>query len=353
MGLTNVDLDRIDGNSGTLANVNTVSLNGGPLSGARNRIINGDMRIDQRNAGASVSVGAGSSSLYILDRFFAQNINGTTTFTVQRSTLSPALFTNSTLITTATNGSPTAADSNTFCQYIEGFNVADLGWGTLSAQTITLSFWVRSSITGSFGVGLANNDATRSYAASYSITAANTWEYKTIVVPGDTTGTWATNETTGIRLAFNIGSGSDWHQSINAWGANGGGRGAFSGVTSLLATAGATFYITGVQLEAGTVATPFERRSYGQELSLCQRYYQTIQPTVYVTAPGSATLYLPVTWQTMRDTPVAATVSQSLYSNTISVTLVPEGASGGRLNTALSASGYGGASGTYSLAKEL
>jgi hypothetical protein len=266
-------------NTGTAATLS--SINGGAISGARNRIINGDMRIDQRNAGASVTVGVGNGSLYFLDRFFAQNIGGSSAFTAQRSALSPALFTNSTLITTTTSSAPSAADSKLFSQYIEGFNVADFGWGTASAQTVTLSFWVRSSLTGSFGVGLANNAASRSYAAPYSIAAANTWEYKTIVIPGDITGTWATDNTTGLRLTFNIGSGSDWHQSTNAWGASGGGRGAFSGVTSLLATNGATFYITGVQLEAGTVATPFERRSYGQELALCQRYYEKSQPVAF------------------------------------------------------------------------
>jgi hypothetical protein len=269
------------------------SINGGPLAGARNRIINGDMRIDQRNAGASVTVGVGNGSLYFLDRFFAQNIGGSSAFTAQRSALSPALFTNSTLITTTTSSAPSAADSKFFSQYIEGFNVADFGWGTASAQTVTLSFWVRSSLTGSFGVGLANNAASRSYAAPYSIAAANTWEYKTIVIPGDITGTWATDNTTGLRLTFNIGSGSDWHQSTNAWGASGGGRGAFSGVTSLLATNGATFYITGVQLEAGTVATPFERRSYGQELALCQRYYETNSGVNQTVANGGSYAHVP------------------------------------------------------------
>lgn len=262
-------------NTGTAATLSSV--NGGPISGARNRIINGDMRIDQRNAGASVSATVGTSALYAVDRFFAQNISGTTAFSVQRSTVAPDGFTNSTLITTTTSGSAAAGDSKFLSQYIEGFNTADFGWGTATARAITLSFWVRSSVTGSFGVGLANGAASRSYASPYSINAANTWEYKTIVIPGDTSGTWATNNTTSIRLAFNVGSGSDWHQSTNAWGASGGGRGAFSGVTSLLATSGATFYITGVQLEAGTIATPFERRSYGQELALCQRYFEVLR----------------------------------------------------------------------------
>ena len=305
-------------NTGTAATLS--SINGGAISGTRNRIINGDMQIDQRNAGASVSATVGTSALYTVDRFFAQNISGTTAFSVQRSTVAPDGFTNSTLITTTTSGSVAAGDSKLLSQYIEGFNIADFGWGTATARAITLSFWVRSSVTGSFGVGLANGAASRSYASPYSINAANTWEYKTIVIPGDTSGTWATDNTTGIRLAFNIGSGSDWHQSTNAWGASGGGRGAFSGVTSLLATSGATFYITGVQLEAGTVATPFERRNYGAELALCQRYYYssgTVRTTIYAdnaTSDGILNLKFPIS---MRAAPtIAQTSGGTTFANT-------------------------------------
>lgn len=287
----------------------------GSLSG-RNRIINGDMRIDQRNAGASVSATVGSSILYTVDRFFAQNLSGTTAFSVQRSTVAPDGFTNSTLITTTTSGSATAGDSKALNQFIEGFNIADFGWGTATARAITLSFWVRSSVTGSFGVGLANGAASRSYASPYSINAANTWEYKTIVIPGDTSGTWATDNTTGIRLGFNVGSGSDLHQPTNAWGASGAGRGAFSGVTSLLATNGATFYITGVQLEAGTVATPFERRSYGQELSLCQRYYYKLDGFNFAgyNVAGAGNIQT-VSIPNMRATPSASFYGTLIVSN--------------------------------------
>ena len=159
-------------------------------------------------------------------------------------------------------------------QNIEGFNVADLGWGSASARTVTVSFWVRSSLTGLFGGSFVNSAFNRSYPFSYTISAANTWEYKTIVVAGDTSGTWVTDNGVGIRVIFSLGAGSSYSGTAGAW--SGSYLPSATGATSVVGTNGATFYITGVQLEAGTVATPFERRSYGQELALCQRYFQPI-----------------------------------------------------------------------------
>ena len=318
------------------------------LSGARNRIINGDMRIDQRFGGTSATYGAGAA--YVLDRW-----NGAATIgsnmRVQQVTDAPAGFTNSLKADALTGATITASDYFSVLQFIEGFNVSDLGFGTASASSVTLSFWVKSSITGTHSGSVRNSANDRSYPYTYTISSANTWEKKAIVIPGDTSGTWLTTNDVGSQVNFDLGTGSTFRGTAGAW-ASANYAGA-TGAVSPLATSGATWYITGVQLEAGTVATPFERRSYGQELALCQRYYQTIQPTVYIYAAGSATMYLPVTWSTMRDTPVTATISQTLYFNTISVTLVPEGPSGGRLNQATTAAGYGGASGNYSLSKEL
>ena len=268
MALTNVDLDRIDGNSGSLANVSTSALNGGPLAGTRNRIINGDMRIDQRNAGASVTPADGA---YTLDRWRA-GASQSSKFSVQRSATAPAGFTNSLLVTSLSAYSVTTNDNFEVFQYIEGFNVADLAWGTANAQSVTVSFWVRSSLTGTFG-GTVNNSAfNRSYPFSYTISAANTFEYKTITIAGDTSGTWLTDNSTGLVLCIGLGAGAGRSGTAGAWSGS-----TFynaTGATSVVGTNGATFYITGVQLEAGTVATPFERRSYGQELALCQRYYE-------------------------------------------------------------------------------
>jgi hypothetical protein len=168
----------------------------------------------------------------------------------------------------------TSTDEFEIIQYIEGFNTADLGWGNANAQTITLSFWVRSSLTGTFGGSLSNHDGNRGYAFSFVINAANTWEYKTITIAGDTTGTWQTGNLKGITVMFSLGAGSSLLAAAGSWGASFP-RGA-TGQTNLVSTNGATFYITGVQLEAGSVATPFERRDYGRELIMCQRYFERI-----------------------------------------------------------------------------
>jgi hypothetical protein len=273
MGLTNVDLDRIDGNSGLLSNVNTSSINGGPLAGTRNRIINGDMRIDQRNAGAAVTVN--TNPVYTLDRWYGGKNGTVNNPTFQRSTVAPVGFTNSLLVTAGTGVTPASGDFLFLSQSIEGFNFSDLGWGAAGAQAITLSFWVRSSLTGSFGVGLRNGSANRAYIASYAINAANTWEYKTVTIPGDTTGTWATDNTLACGVFFDLGNGATFSSSAGSWQASNL-LGGLTGGVKLAATTGATFYLTGVQLEAGSVATPFERRSYGQELALCQRYYERL-----------------------------------------------------------------------------
>ena len=240
----------------------------GSSLGFRNRIINGDMRIDQRNAGAAVNTT--SLEKYIVDRwkFFE---NGSMDFSGQRSTTAPAGFINSLLITTAAAASPSSGTRSQLQQAIEGLNVADLSWGTASAQSVTLSFWVRSSLTGQFGGALQNGAQNYSYPFSFTISAANTFEFKTVTIPGPTSGTWNTDNTVGILLNFDLGMGSSLLGTAGSWSAN-----DYRGVTGdvkLSENNGATFYITGVQLEAGTVATPFERRDYGRELQLCQRYY--------------------------------------------------------------------------------
>jgi hypothetical protein len=236
----------------------------------RNRIINGDMRIDQRNAGASVTPTNGA---YLLDRYQAI-LSQASKYSVQQVTDAPTGFTNSMRVTSLSAYSVVASDIFHVLQKIEGFNVSDLAWGTANAQTVTVSFWAKSSLTGTFGGSVVNSAEDRSYPFAYTISAANTWEYKTVIVPGDTTGTWLTNNGIGLRLHFTIGMGSDYTATAGAWTA--GAKFAPTGATSVVGTSGATFYITGVQLEAGSVATPFERRPYGTELQLCQRYFQPV-----------------------------------------------------------------------------
>jgi hypothetical protein len=234
--------------------------------GFKNRIINGAMMIDQRNSGASVNANAA----YPVDRFL-QLASGGGVLTSQQSTTIPAGFKNSlyTQVTTA-DSSIAAGDYYLLRQPIEGFNVSDLGWGAAGASSITLSFWVRSSVTGTFSGALENATEDRSYPFTYTISSANTFEQKSITVAGDTTGTWATNNTVGIYLNLDLGSGSNFKNTASAWVA----AKSFgaTGATNLISTVSATFYITGVQLEKGTVATSFDFRDYGRELILCQRY---------------------------------------------------------------------------------
>jgi hypothetical protein len=265
----------------------------------RNRLINSAMVIDQRNAGASVANIQG----YSVDRWASFSIANS--FSAQRSTVAPVGFTNSLLFTTTTSATPSASDYRFVGQFIEGFNVADLGWGTANAKTVTVSFWVRSSLIGTFSAALKNGAETRSYPFSFTINAANTFEYKTVTVVGDTTGTWLTDNGIGLRLHFNLGSGSSRLGTAGAWA--GSSLDGTTGSVALVETSGATFYITGVQLEVGTQATSFEYRQYGQELALCQRYYQLISGLSGTTGGSGGTLvYCSVQFPVeMRGTPTA------------------------------------------------
>jgi hypothetical protein len=249
----------------------------------RNRIINGDMRIDQRNAGAS-----GTANQYTVDRFayFGAAASKGTWQQNAGSVTPPAGFTNYWGFTSSSAYTVGATEQFNLYQPVEGFNVSDLAWGTANAKTVTLSFWVRSSLTGTFGGSIYNSAVNRSYPYSYTISSANTWEYKTITVSGDTSGTWLTTNGVGLYLNFSLGAGSTVSGTAGAWAATR--YDSATGATSVVGTNGATFYITGVQLEVGTAATPFERRQYGQELALCQRYYEKSYDTTV--APGSATV---------------------------------------------------------------
>jgi hypothetical protein len=260
----------IDGTTG-------VTFNDSSLQGAaaspyvlKNRIINGDMRIDQRNAGASITPTSGQ---YSIDRWKCY-LSQSSKYTIQQnagSVTPPAGFTNYLGVTSSSAYSVLTGDYFFIAQFVEGLNFADLGFGTANAQAVTISFWVRSSLTGTFGGSIVNGGSNRSYPFTYTISAANTWEQKTVTIAGDTSGTWLTTNGIGCQVIFSLGAGATYSGTAGAWaGAN---YTSATGATSVVGTNGATFYITGVQLEIGASATPFERRLYNQELANCQRYY--------------------------------------------------------------------------------
>jgi hypothetical protein len=232
----------------------------------KNRIINGAMVIDQRNAGAS-----GTATGYTVDRWvFGATLSTKGTWQQDAGAVTPPVGFNDYLGFTSNSAyTPLTGDVFSFYQVIEGYNIADLGWGTANAKTVTVSFWVRSSLTGTFGGALSNT--TRSNPFSFTINAANTWEYKTITIAGDTSGTWNSTNGQGIFLFMTFGAGSSFQGTAGTW-ATADYR-TVTGAVNTVGTNGATFYITGVQLEVGVSATSFDFRSYGTELQLCQRYY--------------------------------------------------------------------------------
>jgi hypothetical protein len=249
----------------------------------RNRVINGDMRINQRFSDATTSY-SGVANAYNLDRWRG-NANGGGVFTVQRSSVAPDGFSNSLLATVTTaDSSVGGSDFYHIRQSIEGFNFSDFAFGTASAKTVTVSFWVRSSVTGTYTVLLRNEAGNRGYLSTYTINSANTWEYKSVVIPGDTTGTWPTDNNSAAILSFPLGNGGI--KTLNSWSSDVT-EGA-TGLTQWISNNGATWYITGVQLEVGSTPTPFERRPYGLELALCQRYF-----TAFV-ADGGIDNYAPL-----------------------------------------------------------
>jgi len=250
-----------------------------PLS-FRNRLINGDMRFDQRNNGAT-----GTAAVYTVDRWkwaatavkgiWGQDLNVITP---------PAGFKH--YLGFQSSGAYAVGPTDLFVwdQPIEGVNVADLLWGTAGALEVTLSFWVYVSTAGNYGGALRNGAANRSYPFLFNVPSAYTWTYITVSVPGDTAGTWATDTTSGLEVILSLGAGSTWTHAAGAWAS--GNYLQATGSTSVVATFGGVYHFTGVQLEVGSVATAFERRPYALELALCQRYYTTAPVNVRYYAGG-------------------------------------------------------------------
>ena len=294
-------------NARELAEVAT-SYVAGNITG-RNRIINGDMRISQR-LGTSSRL-CSDIVEYTLDRWLVIS-SPQSKLTVQQnagSVAPPAGFSNYLGLTVTTAETIDPSDFFNLIQFIEGYNIADLSWGTASAKAVTVSFWVRSSVTGTYSFAFRNNGETRSYVTTYNINAANTWEQKTITIPGDTSGTWNVTNGRGIEVNYDFGRGSET-TTANAWTSSGNVR--LAGTVKLVENASATWQITGVQLEEGSVATPFEHRQYGQELALCQRYCQVFYRSLSSDSlgmsfkQGSNYLIAHIAYQPMRSIPTWA-----------------------------------------------
>jgi len=239
----------------------------------RNLIINGAMQVDQRNSGSSVSA---PHNTYTLDRLNTYQSGGGAYSVQQQTSVTPVGFGFAAKINVDTIDSSIAAGDYYMLTYnFEGHDTAQLEFGTSGAKTVTLSFYVRSSLTGTFS-GAINNDASdRAYTFEYTIDSADTWERKTITVAGDQSGTWpgAVN-TRSIKIRWALALGSTYSNTAGSW-ASGDYYGT-SNQVNLMATLNNTFYITGVQLELGEQATPFEHRSYADELRRCQRYFTYI-----------------------------------------------------------------------------
>lgn len=300
----------------------------GPSSFLRNRLINGDMRINQRASTISASG-------YSVDRW-SLGVSTSGAWTAAQSTVAPPNFVNSLLFTKTTGGTPASGDTNYVFQGIEGFNISDFGWGTAAAKTVTLSFWVYAGATGTFGGSLRNGSATYyAYPFTYSIPVANTWTYVTVTVPGPTSGSWPTDNSFAGTVFFDLGSGSSARATAGSW-QTGNFVGATGTTTYPTSTSGGTFYVTGVQLEIGSVATPFERRQYTTELQLCQRYFLQWTGTSAANGfpgiangiasgatSGTITLITPVT---MRATPsLSFSGTLNIYDGSTSIVLTSIG----------------------------
>ena len=349
-------------NSPTLGQVFTVSgatwtwdgvkwtANGTPVVAMNdNRIINGDMRIDQRNNGVNVTANG-----YVVDRWtvygsqagkfdWARNSNmGLRDFPYALRSGSNSAYT------------PLAADLFYFYQPIEADTISDFGWGAAGAQPVTFSFWAFSTLTGTFGGAICNYAGTRSYPFTFSLPTASTWTKIVLTIPGDTAGTWVMQGNAGaLTVNFDLGSGVNWRAAAGAWAA--GNYVGATGAVSVVGTNGATLYVTGVKLEIGSVATPFNRQSLAKSLFDCQSYYQTVSATVRAAAAAANQNFAcTVTFQQMRAAPTATWVSTATTINVSAASFTSINNNSGAYNVQSSAAGdMMAASSLYTLSAEL
>jgi hypothetical protein len=266
------------------------------LSINRNKIINGDMKVDQRKVGANTVIPAYTAT-YVMDRWFGNAQPNASKFSMQQmesansstsnyeANSAPNGYTNSMKVNSTTAMSVSTGEIYYVAQRIEGYNTYRLGWGAAGAKTVTLSFWVKSSVTGTLGGSIVNSANDYCYPFSYTIVAANTWEQKFITITGATSGTWKTDFNIGIQINFALATGSSYTATAGSWTSSANIFGA-TGQTNVLASQGNTWYLTGVQFEVGGTASNFEYRHYQTELAMCQRYYQKSYPVG--TAPGTS-----------------------------------------------------------------
>jgi len=252
----------------------------------RNKIINGHFLWDQRGSGTVWAGGVANAQTYTLDRwFYVQTL--ASKFSLQRQLSGgPTNLASYLRITSSAATTPSSSAIYVVAQKIEAANMFDTAWGASTARTMTLSFWVRSSLTGTFGGALFNANADRNYVFSYSINAANTWEYKTITIAGPTSGTWdLTSNGTGLQIYFDLGAGTSSRGTAGSWGTSTNFYGP-TGATNIVGTNGATWDLTGVQFELGSVATPFELPDQTIQHQQVQRYYQIQPSTEYHVCPA-------------------------------------------------------------------
>ena len=340
------------------ANLVATGMPYGSSSFLRNRIINGNMVIDQRNAGAQITAANLTTGAYMVDRWVYISSQAAK-FTAQQNAgavTSAVGFPNYLGMTVASAVTVGASDYFAIAQSIEGFNFADLTWGTANAKTITLSFQVYSSLTGTFGGSLTNSATNRSYPFSYTVSSANTWTSISVTIAGDTSGTWiGSTNGVGVYLRFGLGAGSTYSATAGAWAS--GNYVSPTGATSVVGTSGATFYVTGVQLEQGNVATPFERPLYSKQLADCQRYYQQYNsaPMVSGNTTAGGTIYQDFIFSViMRSSPTGALSGTFTYSNASAYTFNAAYVDHMRISLNITAAGYGfGYSGVITLSAEL